>query len=227
MPEPEHDDTTELADEQFNLAGITAGDSAPAPLAGDDGNKTRLLIMTFVVLFYPIVFASAYPFLASVLKLQENVEFPIGSWVIRGLESVSFVISGVIILIINLIVALTIQFHLQHVREGARATIGVIRGFAAAGGERAHKAIEDALARFSQLLSWRYLFSYIGPVTLALYVLFAFIWGFAAFGGFKTFHYFAPAARLAGWVLLYYAFAFGVRWLLRLMTREYLRSSID
>lgn len=214
-----HDQTRE----PITLASAKAARHETA-LPNDNRNKRNVVIVTIGVLIYPLLFAVAYPAAASLLNLDEDVSFPIGGFVIQGLENIVFAGLGVAILLVNLFFAYRTQRHLQKVHEHVREAVGKIRGFAAAGGPDANKVIDDALASFTYLLSWRYLFSYVGPVTLAFYLAFSLVWAVAPTDYARSLlpDTVEPATILAVWVLGYYVLALGVREGLRAMLREYL-----
>jgi hypothetical protein len=190
-------------------------------------SKSFVVLMTIVVLLYPVMFALLYFGALAIMPPPSVWKFAVGPIEINGTQNVLFVLTGALVLIANLIFAIIVQNHLWHAHENVQKTVAKIRGFAAAGGAEANRDIDKALNSYGYLLSWRYLFSYVGPISLFFYTLFLLLGVVAAMGGFKdVVPLYAPQIQvLAWWVLGYYVVAMLVRELLRLLIGDLLRDA--
>ena len=201
----------------------------------DDTYKSYVVSLTIAILLYPIVFPFVYPLVASVLNLPEEVSSPFGAMPGRD---VLFIWLGAVLLALNVLFFLvSFRIHLSDVHKDARAGIERIKGAVAPGGPEEVAKVDDTLTNFERLLSWRYLFLYVGFVTTGFYVFFLLLWGFELGVELKLLansvfppwlrSYFEPFTALAILVLAYYLAAFALRLWFRRMLAKYLFANGD
>jgi hypothetical protein len=187
-------------------------DSEQKPTPNDSGWKSSIVFVTGCVLLYPIAFVLFYPELGSFWNVSQEVAFGVGA---------------AVVILINVLVVALIRDHLHSVQQRKAKAMGVFEGIASAQGGDAPAAVSKALESVELLLSWRYLYGYIGPVIVVLYGLLI-VWGFANLELIRNQfeESWAPLTGFFGnltlFVLLYYVLSFFVRWLARKMVEPLL-----